>query len=391
MIVSPIAAPSEAASAALAHARDIAPQLREFGKFGEEHRHLAPESVALLADAKFFHLFVPTTLGGLGLDLIGGLDVIEEVSAADAATGWCLLKVSSTNMFSASFPVETAKEIWTSPAVVAAGSLNPKGRAVRTATGYRLTGRWDWGTASPFADWLMGGGFIFEDGADAPTMGPFGPEMRTFFFPAAAAELIDTWHTNGMRGTGSGDFAVHDLEVPERFAFSPMMAPPPEGELFKVPSFVWMMVPHASVALGIARAAINELIELSKTKTPLASSKLLKDKEWVQDAIARATALVESSRAYLYNTVRDVWSQAADPSRFVHLSLASTHATHSCVEAVDLMVRAAGGSAVYTSSPLQRHWRDIHVAASHYLVNIEKFAGAGRAILDPMVSPIGPT
>jgi indole-3-acetate monooxygenase len=381
---------SERATPIVDSVRQRAAQLAELSQYGEDHRRLSPETVAIMGDLGLFHILVPERLGGSELDLLGACAVIEELSAADAAAGWCLLKVSSTNMLSANFPEAVAREIWPDQHAVACGSLNPKGRAVKVDGGYRLTGRWDWGTASPFATWLMGGAMVFDDGADMPAMGPHGPQIVTCFFPVDQAEMIDTWHTNGMRGTGSGDFAVTELFIPERHVMSMGMPPAAQGELFKIPMPAWMMIPHAFVSIGIARAAVESLVELSRIKTPLASSKLLKDKEWVQDSIARATALVHSARAYCEVAVRDAWADP-NPTRFTHLSLASTHAAQACVDAVDLVHRAAGGSAAYLSSPLQRQWRDVHTAASHFLVNVEKFAGAGRALLDPMVSPIGPT
>jgi indole-3-acetate monooxygenase len=365
----------------LAAARSIADELAALGAEAEQQRSLPAAAVELLARHSLFHLFVPRSRGGLECGLLEGCSVIEEVAAADPAIGWCLLKTSSTNMFAAMFPLDVAAEIWPDRRAVAAGSLNPKGRAVRVDGGYRLTGRWDWGTASSFATWLMGGAKVVAEGADAPTMTAGGPEIVTMFFPADDATLIDTWHTAGMCGTGSGDFEVKDLFVPDRFVMAPPAAPP-DGELFKIPPPIWMMVPHAAVAIGIARAAVDALVELASTKTPLLSSTVLGDKEWVHDAVARATALVESSRAYVQSAVsRAYGSPAPDPRLWGHLSLAATHATHACVEAVDLMHRAAGGSAVYSSSILQRHFRDIHVAASHYLVNIEKYAATGKNLL----------
>lgn len=385
--------PSETAASAtveyadpLAAARLIAPRLHELGGRAEQERRLTPEAVALLGEHNLFNIFVPRALGGLELDLEDGCAVIEEISAADAATGWCLLKTSSTNAFATSFPPAVAREIWSDPSVAAAGSLNPKGRAVETDGGYRLTGRWDWGTASPFARWLMGGGLVFDEGSETPRVGPMGPEMRIFFFPAVDAELIDTWHTHGMRGTGSGDFAVTDVFVPERFAIT--MAPPAtDYRLFDVPMVAWMMVPHAAVAIGIARAAIGALADLAAGKVPLMSATLLKDKGWVQDAFGRASAQVAASRAYVERAITDSWcggpNGGVDPSAWPHLSLASTHATHECVAAVDAMYRAAGGSAVYSRSPIQQQFRDIHVAASHFLVNAEKYASVGRSLIEP--------
>jgi indole-3-acetate monooxygenase len=384
------ASTTPAGAAVVDAVRKMAAELRTLGDRAEVDRRLPTETIELLASANIFNIFVPVERGGLGLGLLDGCAVIEEVSAADAATGWCLLKTSSSNMMGVSFPPELAATMWQGPADTAAGSLNPKGRAVRVDGGYRVTGRWDWGTASSFSAWLMGGAMVFEEGAESPSMGPFGPEMRVLFFPRDSAELIDTWDTYGMRGTGSGDFAVTDLFVPDEHAMMPGL-PQTDYDLHRVPAMMWMMVPHASVALGIARSAIESLLELAAVKTPLGSSTRLADKEWVQDAVARAAAMVAGARAYIEKSVGEAYAAPMpDPSMATQLSLASTHATHTCVEAVDLMQRAAGGSAVYSSNRVQRAFRDLHVAASHYLVNVEKYAAAGRSIITPGAPIIGP-
>jgi indole-3-acetate monooxygenase len=376
---------------AVAAVRSIADELRRLGEDAEEQRALSKAAVDLLAEQNLFNIFVPRDRGGLGLSLADGCAVIEEVSAADGATGWCMLKTTSSNMMSISFPAEVARRMWAGPSDTAAGSLNPKGRAVRVDGGYRLTGRWDWGTASSFSRWLMGGAMVFEPGSDAPAMGPHGrPEMRICFVERQHVDLIDTWHPYGMRGTSSGDFAVSDVFVPEEHAIVPGPVAS-DYELHRVPSMAWMMVPHASVSIGIARHAVEELLHLATVKTPLGSSVPLKDKEWVQDAIARASAVVASARAYVEKAVADAYGAPGfDPTLATHLSLASTHAAHSCIDAVDLMQRAAGGTAVYLSSPIQRCFRDVHVAASHFLVNVEKYAAAGRAIIEPGRPIIGP-
>jgi indole-3-acetate monooxygenase len=376
----------------VAAVRSIAGELSRLGDEAEDNRALSKATVDLLAELNLFNIFVPVNRGGLGLSLLDGCAVIEEVSAADGATGWCLLKTTSTNMMATSFPPEVADTMWTGPGDAAAGSLNPKGRAVRVEGGYRLSGRWDWGTASPFATLLMAGAMIFEEGADAPAIGPFGrPEMRICFFSRDAAELIDTWHTYGMRGTGSGDFAVVDLFIPEAHAITPGPSAPSDYELTRLPSMTWMMTPHASVSLGIARHAVEALMALAADKTPLGSMTKLAEKEWVQDSIARASAMVASARAYLEKAISEAYAATVpEPSLFTHLSLASTHAVHTCVDAVDLMQRAAGGTAVFTASPIQRAFRDAHVAATHFLVNPEKFAAAGRMLIDPSRPLIGP-
>ncbi|KPF78085.1 hypothetical protein IP88_04840 [alpha proteobacterium AAP81b] len=377
----------------VAAAQALAPRLRALAAEGEALRRLPDEMVALLREARLFDIFLPRDYGGLELPIAEALAVIEAVAAADAAAGWSLLKVSSSNQLAAYLDPAVARGIWGSEGAgtgaVAAGSLAPKGRAVRRDGGWRLTGRWDWGTASHFADWLLAGAMLFEaDGTRV--MGPRGPLARVFLIPRGHARFDDNWRTYGMRGTGSQDFAADDVFVPEGHDFDLVaLRPQVGGDLYRVPYGAQMMLPHAPLALGIASAAIADLMALARDKTPLASSTLLKDKPWVQDLIGRATAEVTAARAYLHHACDRAWAtETFTPELGLHLSLAATHATHAAVTAVDRMVQAAGGSAVHDTSPLQRQFRDIHVAASHFLVNVEKFAGAGKVLLGDSMSPI---
>jgi alkylation response protein AidB-like acyl-CoA dehydrogenase len=148
--------------------------------------------------------------------------------------------------------------------------------------------------------------------------------------------------------------------------------------LYSVPLAVQACVPHAAVAIGIARAAVEDLVDLASAKTPLMSATTLRERSTVQHAVAEADASVRGARALIRAAVADAW---LDPGAIGQLSLAATHVTHTCVRAVDLMYAAAGGTSVYSSSPLQRRFRDLHVAASHYLVNDDKYTQAGRMLL----------
>jgi indole-3-acetate monooxygenase len=362
-------------------------EITRLGAQAELERALPPDLVKLLTELGVFHIFTPKEYGGLELDVIAGLDVIEELSSIDPAAGWCVLKGSSSNQMSATWAPELAREVMTGREVVVAGSLNPKGIAVRTETGYRLSGQWDWGTATSFASWVIAGARVME--ADGVTPAPVMPLV--FVVPRRHVEIVQTWDTYGMRGTASNDFTITDVELPERYALP--AGPPPytaPGELFRVPGFLWMTAPHAAVSLGIARGCIDATIELAKAKTPLMSAKLLKDKTSAQDAIGRASAMVNAARAYLHASVRAAWTAPPSPEVGLAIHLAATHATHAAVDAVDLCNRTAGGSSVYTRSPIQRYFRDAHVAATHFLVNDDKFAAAGRVLLGDAMSMMQP-
>ncbi len=369
-------------------ARELAPAIRAYSDQAEEERRLPAELVKLLVDAGLFRIYLPASLGGLECSLLECHQVIEEVAAADGSAGWCLLKGSTTNLLGGFFPHDVAAEIWADPDIVTGGSFNPmNGKAVAVDGGYRLTGRWDWGTGSTHSAWLMGGAMLWEEGAEGPIFTETGPVVLAFLFPRADAEIVDTWFTHGMRGTGSNDIVVEDLFVPERFSFAGLgVAPVESGTLYQIGFHAQAAVPHSAVAIGIARAAIESFVELATTKVPLMMMSTLKDRESAQHKVAEASALVDASRAYAYRVIDDVWTTVAGGSplsaqQLSAISLMATWTTKACIEAVDLVYEAAGGSAVYSKSPIQRHFRDIHVAGSHFSVDDQKFTNAGKVIL----------
>lgn len=378
-------------ASAVTVARTLAPAIREASAAGEDIRHLPDAAVQILKDNRLFDIFLPKTLGGYECDMVDGIAVIEIVAAADPAAGWCLLKVASSNQLAGYLEPETARRVFGEPGTVVAGSLNPKGKAYRTEGGWRLQGRWDWGTATGFSDYILAGAVLHEGDGDAPIMGERGPVSRVFLVPKAAMTFVDTWHTYGMRGTGSGDFVADDIVIGDDMAIDMMALQPREkGALYnRVPYMAQVMLPHGALAVGIADAALEALIALAKDKTPLMSKSLLKDKYWVQDHVGRATADIGASRAWLRQVTQEAWGDTPfTPAKGLALSLASTHATHRAIAVVDAAVQAAGGSAVFRSSPLQRYFRDMHVAASHFLVNVEKYAGAGRVVFGDAASPL---
>ena len=375
-------------SAYLSSVRDVKSRIAELCASSDEISALPGELIDLMTDAKLFAMFMPKSLGGLEVDLITGLQAIEEVAAADSTAGWLVVKCAWSNMLAARLPPDVAREIWTTPESCLAGTIAPKGAARAVKGGYSLSGRWEWGTGSQFATWIMAAAVIVDD-AGKPLQTPAGPERRIMLVPKAACSIIDTWHTYGMRGTASNDFACADLFVPERFAIEIDQPGPKHPVYDQAPYMAQIMLPHASLAIGAARGCIEALCDLAMGKMPLMSRTLLKDKEWVQDAVGRATAIVRSARAYLYESVQAMFeAEAYDATIGLHLSLAATHATHECIRAVDLMTRAAGGTAVYLSSPIQKYFRDLHVAASHAAVNVERYAGAGRVVFGDSPSPL---
>jgi alkylation response protein AidB-like acyl-CoA dehydrogenase len=378
-------------AAVLRAARELAPAIRKAAADNEAARRLGDETLGRMRRAGLFGILLPAAYGGDELPLPAAMAVIEEVSAADGSAGWCLLKGAATNQMAGYLPESAAREIWADPTIVTGGSLNPRGRAVEVPGGYRLTGRWDWGTGVAHSAWVVGGAVVVDaaDGSPRPGPAPGVPETKALVFPRADTVVHDTWRAAGMRATASGEFEVRDLFVPAERTFDGMVAQPVvRGPNYAIPFIAQAMIPHAAVAVGLARGALADFRELARTKVPLLGTSRLFEQDRVAEGVGRAEAMVHAARATVLAAVDAAWAShadhgSADEDRLVHLSLSAVYATELCVAAVDVVHSLAGGSAVDENSPLQRAFRDVHVAATHFHVRTDKYLLSGRALLGP--------
>jgi alkylation response protein AidB-like acyl-CoA dehydrogenase len=359
--------------------RALAPHVRAQADRIERERRLPPEVVGALRDAGVFHLCVPRALGGVEADPATLLAVLEELAYADGSTGWCAMIGATSGLMSAYLPEAEARAIYgASPDVVTGGVFAPVGRAVRENGHYRVTGRWRFASGCQHADWLMGGCLVRDGDA---------PQARMVFFPASEVEVIDTWTVSGLCGTGSHDIAVRDLAVPITRSVAPSHEPPvAEGALYAFPLFGLLALGIAAVGLGIARRARDEIVALAGRKTPGGGRRTLAERSAVQAQLAEAEATRAAAHAFLREVVDAAWAEARAGGRIdvparTRLRLAATHATAAAARAVDIAYAAAGGTAVYAESPLQRTFRDVHVVTQHMMVAQPTWELVGRLLL----------
>ena len=341
----------------------------------------------MLAEAGIFRLCVPRSLGGVEADPATMIRVIETLARADGAAGWSAMIGATSGVASGYLPDDAAREIYgSSPDVISGGAFAPHGKAVVSDGGYRVTGRWPFASGCEHCTWLMGGSIIVE--GERPRLLPNGmPDSRLMLFPATAARVIDTWTVAGLRGTGSHDITVEDLFVPAAHTFSLVTdRPRARGPLYAFPVFGLLALGIAAVALGVARAAIDELTRLAGGKTPTGSQRRLAERPTVQAQVAEAEGVLGAARAFVFESVGAAWERAQsdgaiDVTTRARLRLAATQATLAAVRATDLMYTAGGGTAVYATSPLQRQFRDVHVVTQHIMVAPATLELAGRILL----------
>ena len=373
----------------IASAQALGPVVRAGADATEAGRKLDPGVFHALSEARMFDLVLPRALGGLEVDITTMMRVIEEVSIADGATGWCVGIGVGTSVISGTLPDNVAREIF-APGVVTGGPVAPLGRATPVEGGYRVTGRWPFASGIDHCAWAVGGSIVLE--GDAPRMlAPGAPDWRLMLFPKADIEVVDTWRVSGLSGTGSHDIAVKDVFVPEERSIAlGVQKPVQTGPLYRFPIFGFLALSIAPVATGIARRAIDELVELAQTKVPTGGRSGLRERAVAQYEIAQAEAELRSCRAFMYEAAAEVWDALLaggrpDIKQRALLRLACAHATNASARAVDIAYRLGGGSAIYQTSVLQRQFRDIHAATQHILSSSMNYELAGRVLfgLDP--------
>jgi alkylation response protein AidB-like acyl-CoA dehydrogenase len=375
----------------LSFARELAPRVAARSDEIESARRLPADLAQEMAQAGLFRMFIPEAYGGLELHPAQFLEVIEALSRADGSTGWCLMIGAATGMSAAWLPEPTARAIFEPRDVIIGGVAAPMGRAERVEGGFRVTGRWPWASGSQNSQWLIGGAVVTQQGK--PSLSPSGmPELRLLTMPARDVVLHDTWQASGLCGTGSCDMEVKELFVPADHSFSLSTERPRVSRpLYGFPTFGLLAVGLPAVTLGIARRAIDELSALAHQKVILPSRKPLATRAAVQMAVAEAEALLRSARALLFETVNSAFTAAAREEVTVRtraeVRLALTHAVRASARVVDLMYEAAGGTAVFRTSPLQRCFRDVHTATQHAMVAPPTLETIGSVLLGLETDP----
>lgn len=364
-------------------AQKLAPLIRSSAPETDALRELPRPLFEAMADAGLFRLALPRTLGGFEMDLPSYIQVIEELGRADASTAWVTNQVSIFATYAARMETAAARAIWIdTPRSVVANTPQANAQALVVPGGYRVTGRQGFSTGSRHASWLAAHATVTEQGR--PRLDDGQPEMRYCFVPRAEAQILDTWQVRGMRGTGTNHFAVDDVFVPEDRTVKSVTARLVEqGPLYRLPRTLVFASGDAAVALGTARSCLAAFMELATTKTPRAMDALLRDQPMIQSEVGRAEARLRASRAFLREAVREIWDAvvatgAVTLEQRAVLRLATTDGIRTAVSIVDMVYNMAGATAAYESSPIQRHFQDVHVMSQHLQARLAHYELVGR-------------
>lgn len=342
-------------------AREVGEVVRAHADEAERLRRLPSATVGALTDAGLLRLCVPEVYGGPELPPARVVEVIEAVAHADGAAGWCTMIASTTSSLAIFLEPGVARELYGDPSVVTGGVFAPNGSGVREDGGFRVTGRWQWGSGTQHCRYVLGGA-LCDDGT-----------FRLCFTEAENVTFHDTWYTMGMRGTGSLDFSFDGVWVPESWTVQPAVTTPfVDSPIARFPNFTLLGAGVAAVGLGVARRALDELIELAGAKTPQFAKRTLAHSAFAQIELARAEASLRAARAFLLDELDRAWELACtgDPvpaDARVRIRLAATHVAETAAGVADVAFTLAGGTAVYDSSVLGRCLRDAHVVTQHVM------------------------
>ncbi len=372
----------------------LQPALRRHHDEIEREQRLPPVLVEQLHAAGCYRMVLPRALGGLQVDPLTYLRVVELLAEGAGSVGWNVCNNSIGQLVSLGLPDEGVHEIYPPghATVIAGTAVQGGGQAVPVLGGYRISGRWTFGTGCQEAAWMLGSFQILDDGK--PRRRPDGGSLYwRAVFPRAEAEIVPgSWDVTGLRGTGSFDWTVKDVFLPERRTMVHAGMPLDNqwsrwpGITYALPSVCWVGPHHSSVITGIARAGIDALIALASDKTPRGRTGLLCENPQVQEAVGRADAVLNAGRTYRSAMIAELWNTIAAGKETTleqraRCRLASTYAADSAREAMDLVYRHGGSTSFKRESRLAECWRDLHVVGQTVTVAPEWYPIGGRVYL----------
>ncbi|MGH7048999.1 MAG: acyl-CoA dehydrogenase family protein [Stellaceae bacterium] len=372
----------------------LRPVLRRTRDEIEREQRLSPALVERLCQAGFYRMVMPRSLGGIEVDPLTYLRVVELLAEGAGSVGWNLANNSIGQLVTLGLPEDGVQEIHGGgvPAIIAGTAVQGGGRAVPVAGGYRVSGRWPFGTGCQESAWMLGSFQVLDDGQ--PRCRPDGtPLYWRGVFARGEAEIVPgSWDVAGLRGTGSFDWTVAEVFLPERRSVAHAYAPLDNewqrwpGITYALPATCWVGPHHSAVITGIARAGIDALIELAGEKTPRGRTGMLCDSPQVQEAVGRADAILEAGRAHRSAMIAELWGTVASGRQTTleqraRCRLAAVYAADSARQAMDLVYRLGGSTSFRRDSRLAECWRDLHVVGQTVTIAPEWYPIGGRVYL----------
>ena len=361
----------------------------------EREQRLPKDLVEQFHRAGFYSLVMPRAMGGLQADPLTYVRVVELLAEAAGSVGWNIANNSIGQLVTLGLPDDGVQEIYAQGAdtVIAGTAVMGGGKAVPVDGGYRVSGRWPFGTGCQESSWMLGS-FQILDG-DQLRRSPDGSSVHwRGLFKRSDVQIVEgSWDVAGLRATGSFDWTVNDVFLPERRTMVHAGIPLDNqwkrwpGVSYALPAQAWVGPHHSAVITGIARAGVDALIELASEKTPRGRTGRLCENPQVQDAVGRADTILNAGRAYRSAMITEVWNTVAAGEdttldQRARCRLAAAYAADSAREAMDLMYRQGGSTSYRRESRLAECWRDLNVVGQAVTLMPEWYPMGGRVFLN---------
>ena len=359
---------------------------------GEAAGTLPQSTVDAIYDSGLFSFKTPQVLGGAEADAMIQMDVIEAASRIESAAGWCLMiGAGSLSGMAAFLPNEAIDEIFVGGvAPKAAGVAAPTGKATLVEGGYRVSGRWAFASGIRHSQWV-GFGAMVADGNSTL-------QQVRMVVPTSQVQIHDNWDVLGLQGTGSCEFSLSDVFVPQRFTWGGTEAKPLRGG----PNFLlgrpgMQTTGHCGFALGVGRRALDAVTELAKQKKRgyRGNEVLVADRGSFQRFLGESDLRLRAAKALCMETIEEAWESVCQgitppPPLQIRLRASGTYSTTEASDIVSQAFRFGGGTAMYNSHILQKCLRDINASAQHQMVSDRAYENHGQFILGfPGANPMG--
>ena len=371
----------------LANARALADRIRErdLAARYDELRNLPADLVEEVRQAGILRMNMPKIWGGPEMTELEQVEVIETLSRADASVGWCSFIWCDSGIYSGYLDDAVARDMYPRLDMATSGWVYPSGQAHRVAGGYRMSGRWMFGSGCGHCDWLVAGCTVFEEDGEVAHDAAGRPLWRILYGRPGDYQIEDTWYTTGLRGTGSNDYRCTDLFVPEERSFSLFDPPRRTGTIWARPDH--FLRKTAGVPLGIAAETLDVCRRLFSEGQERNLRRAYRDIPRIQSAVAEAHLILGAARSYVFTALERQWQklERGEPLTLEERAdawLSRTNAFQAARRLVTLLYDTVGSSAIYTrKNPLDRHLRDIQTACQHIVAQTKMFENAGSLLL----------
>ena len=347
---------------------DIRARRKEF----EEQKYISQDIIEKFKEIGVYRALVPKRFGGDEKSPAEFLQMVEAIAAADGSAGW-IASFGMNPAYLAALPPQSVEKVWANgPDVVFAGGIFPPQPAQKVDGGYLVNGRWQFGSGCMGAV-VCGVGIMPDDGQALPRMAVIPRDQLT---------IEPAWDVIGLIGTGSHDLVVNNVVVPEEWTFTRGGAPTVDAPFFRYPSLAFAAQVLSVVTLGLAREALDVLVNMAATRTSVTGAPNIGDRSYVQIEVAKAEAKVRASRAFFYEATEDAWNAIQEggrptPHQTSMIRLAATHLTHECAEVVRTAYQLSGMTGTYNDHPLSQLYRDAAMCTQHAFMGAITYQNAG--------------